>query len=109
MIRRPPRSTLFPYTTLFRSLLEYQLAVEGDHARSEFFEFPRQQDAPFSKLLPLDFFDAARGALDQVRQPNAELDHALVVLIFQRLRHHARIIEQRPEHIPAARVVVPEA
>src|SRR6266702_4905260 len=24
MIRRPPRSTLFPYTTLFRSLLESQ-------------------------------------------------------------------------------------
>src|SRR2546427_8552861 len=23
MIRRPPRSTLFPYTTLFRSLLEH--------------------------------------------------------------------------------------
>src|SRR3712207_8508994 len=29
MIRRPPRSTLFPYTTLFRSvLLEDRLAVE---------------------------------------------------------------------------------
>src|SRR2546430_4325227 len=27
MIRRPPRSTLFPYTTLFRSLLE----LEQDH------------------------------------------------------------------------------
>src|SRR2546422_6046315 len=25
MIRRPPRSTLFPYTTLFRSLLEVRL------------------------------------------------------------------------------------
>src|SRR5437763_13060724 len=25
MIRRPPRSTLFPYTTLFRSLLEAEL------------------------------------------------------------------------------------
>src|SRR5256886_9204251 len=24
MIRRPPRSTLFPYTTLFRSILEIQ-------------------------------------------------------------------------------------
>src|SRR2546422_8294395 len=24
MIRRPPRSTLFPYTTLFRSRLEYR-------------------------------------------------------------------------------------
>src|SRR3712207_7488293 len=28
MIRRPPRSTLFPYTTLFRSVL--QGAAEGD-------------------------------------------------------------------------------
>src|SRR5256885_12296670 len=27
MIRRPPRSTLFPYTTLFRSLLEYRGAL----------------------------------------------------------------------------------
>src|SRR5258705_848956 len=26
MIRRPPRSTLFPYTTLFRSAVERQLA-----------------------------------------------------------------------------------
>src|SRR2546427_450499 len=25
MIRRPPRSTLFPYTTLFRSLLQHRL------------------------------------------------------------------------------------
>src|SRR2546425_11687461 len=31
MIRRPPRSTLFPYTTLFRSLLVLRDAhVEGD-------------------------------------------------------------------------------
>src|SRR3712207_8695488 len=34
MIRRPPRSTLFPYTTLFRSKGAIDLAVEwaqGDH------------------------------------------------------------------------------
>src|SRR2546422_1533358 len=33
MIRRPPRSTLFPYTTLFRSLkrrIEDRTAVAGD-------------------------------------------------------------------------------
>src|SRR5256885_7192908 len=29
MIRRPPRSTLFPYTTLFRSLLGHQHANSG--------------------------------------------------------------------------------
>src|SRR5258707_14956307 len=31
MIRRPPRSTLFPYTTLFRS--DAACAVRRDHAR----------------------------------------------------------------------------
>src|SRR2546429_3563393 len=33
MIRRPPRSTLFPYTTLFRSLL-LQFGVDGKRNRS---------------------------------------------------------------------------
>src|SRR2546430_7073840 len=32
MIRRPPRSTLFPYTTLFRSLRAYEAGIENvDH------------------------------------------------------------------------------
>ena len=42
MIRRPPRSTLFPYTTLFRSILESrfplffkELGVEGDGLAAE--------------------------------------------------------------------------
>src|SRR2546422_2926233 len=30
MIRRPPRSTLFPYTTLFRSLIPQQRCVHED-------------------------------------------------------------------------------
>src|SRR2546426_6461239 len=28
MIRRPPRSTLFPYTTLFRSVLDHEALLE---------------------------------------------------------------------------------
>src|SRR2546422_3151324 len=39
MIRRPPRSTLFPYTTLFRSLLPNRLitviALAGPRDRAE--------------------------------------------------------------------------
>src|SRR5260221_6690660 len=31
MIRRPPRSTLFPYTTLFRSALELLIALDVQH------------------------------------------------------------------------------
>src|SRR2546427_8153464 len=38
MIRRPPRSTLFPYTTLFRSLVEHE-DVRGPR------EQPREQQA----------------------------------------------------------------
>src|SRR5438034_8357914 len=38
MLRRPPRSTLFPYTTLFRSQIRVQhrlAAAEGDDRRAE--------------------------------------------------------------------------
>src|SRR3712207_7356774 len=50
MIRRPPRSTLFPYTTLFRSLV---LAQRGD---------------------PLGRQDARRGAADDVAPVDANHD-----------------------------------
>src|SRR2546428_6705152 len=52
MIRRPPRSTLFPYTTLFRSdhLLAAHLALDGGlkvvlthHARTEDGHVVREQ------------------------------------------------------------------
>src|SRR2546426_3260519 len=33
MIRRPPRSTLFPYTTLFRSLTTTRLMLDSPAAR----------------------------------------------------------------------------
>src|SRR2546430_3272090 len=32
MIRRPPRSTLFPYTTLFRSLVDGERPCQGQDA-----------------------------------------------------------------------------
>src|SRR3712207_8507186 len=36
MIRRPPRSTLFPYTTLFRSVLDHHgLAERRRHGRAQ--------------------------------------------------------------------------
>src|SRR2546430_5683669 len=62
MIRRPPRSTLFPYTTLFRSGLDHSAEmleqaraaypalalVQGD-ARD--FAFPEPFDAVFSNAM----------------------------------------------------------
>src|SRR3989442_4483477 len=40
MIRRPPRSTLFPYTTLFRSIL--LLGIHSRVQKSKFSEFCSQ-------------------------------------------------------------------
>src|SRR3712207_8047722 len=45
MRRRPPRSTLFPYTTLFRSELLARLLVDVRRAENgEFFDARRQRD-----------------------------------------------------------------
>src|SRR3712207_8322677 len=41
MIRRPPRSTLFPYTTLFRSHVEPQHLDVAEHGRQRRAQFVR--------------------------------------------------------------------
>src|SRR3712207_8997480 len=38
MIRRPPRSTLFPYTTLFRSFKVSQCAFTNSHRKNDFIQ-----------------------------------------------------------------------
>src|SRR5256885_16196942 len=47
MIRRPPRSTLFPYTTLFRSLTPQQIEAQGATKLSDILN-----DAPSVYLRP---------------------------------------------------------
>src|SRR5689334_24665920 len=46
MIRRPPRSTLFPYTTLFRSATRYELRDWEIENRFEIFKRHRSRYAP---------------------------------------------------------------
>src|SRR5258707_2947705 len=50
MIRRPPRSTLFPYTTLFRSIIENPHFAKGNFSSSKSFGTipPSQIDALLS-------------------------------------------------------------
>src|SRR5712664_1951922 len=78
MIRRPPRSTLFPYTTLFRSHFGRQTLVLGqmeppapDLSRPE-------KLRRFAKMAgePGDLFDIGRlGSLGEIADPHV-LDHA---------------------------------
>src|SRR5258708_32506915 len=75
MIRRPPRSTLFPYTTLFRSRFSLVLAEEGGVLN----DFEREANfGPFlivpgsgqAKLQPILREDAARCVVDSIGRPD---------------------------------------
>src|SRR5436190_10271181 len=59
MIRRPPRSTLFPYTTLFRSVLDGR-EHEQDLARPVGIE-----RRPRGKPAPVDDLDAHRARSEE--------------------------------------------
>src|SRR3712207_700905 len=51
MIRRPPRSTLFPYTTLFRSL-QFLLLTAAIVVLGSAIDWPASLDEPASVVLP---------------------------------------------------------
>src|SRR2546422_6408477 len=75
MIRRPPRSTLFPYTTLFRSMSRYHIYAPHRKEQKSY----RYQDAVRMVL------DAYRGFSPQL----AELAQRVV---------HERHIDRSEEH-----------
>ena len=79
MIRRPPRSTLFPYTTLFRSpgetdehfahLVEFVQRHEFDHVGV--FTYSAEEGTPGATMpnqIPQTVMDARRDRLMQVQQ-----------------------------------------
>src|SRR3712207_8197401 len=49
MIRRPPRSTLFPYTTLFRSTLKEGEMVE--FVKNRVADYDEQKQAALAKII----------------------------------------------------------
>src|SRR2546423_9812821 len=55
MIRRPPRSTLFPYTTLFRSDLDAPVAPHERHRRPPADERPPRSEEHTSELQSLAY------------------------------------------------------
>src|SRR5256885_12362386 len=57
MIRRPPRSTLFPYTTLFRSRSATFGRKEGQAARR--FLDPQPYEFPYEPVLPVTAYALA--------------------------------------------------
>src|SRR2546426_5648947 len=67
MIRRPPRSTLFPYTTLFRSLFGHSIRFENALPMQGFLQTLLCSVAGLLFLKAVAGFAAAWGLLE--RQP----------------------------------------
>src|SRR5256885_13123776 len=67
MIRRPPRSTLFPYTTLFRSLVSQQRrrgdVADGENVRHVGAHLPVDRDEAAFRDLHARQFHAQRVAV----------------------------------------------
>src|SRR3712207_8115497 len=66
MIRRPPRSTLFPYTTLFRSVVE----LIGDVVKETNERFARVEQIRHFRLIPkeLDHEDGELTATQKIKR-----------------------------------------
>src|SRR3712207_7594505 len=81
MIRRPPRSTLFPYTTLFRSLGGVQM---GYHTVLVLSGGTREADLGRYAYVP-----------DKVVGSIAEIDHERLVDEFERSEEHTSELQSR--------------
>src|SRR5256885_15143117 len=71
MIRRPPRSTLFPYTTLFRSLAEID-RLPGRHLYfldDHLFGAPRFASALFDGMRGMNRLWQAAGTINSILAP----------------------------------------
>src|SRR2546430_15305685 len=84
MIRRPPRSTLFPYTTLFRSLFEDPLFMAWIPAEDDLRRFALRVDEIATSQL---YIDAAQR---QQALERAAADAAVAYFTPQRRALYAR-------------------
>src|SRR2546425_11944411 len=91
MIRRPPRSTLFPYTTLFRSARRLVRAARkhGTHRVPPGDPLPRGGDVAYALVLEpsvrVPYYDGALGVNDRL----TDRADCLRVARRQRCRQHA--------------------
>src|SRR3712207_6956863 len=102
MIRRPPRSTLFPYTTLFRSLVRPQELPGGDAAEQD------QEIGIDERDLPRDEGAADLRFLDRkstrLNSSHANISYAVFCLkkkkthISQLSYYSHRTVRHRLEH-----------
>src|SRR3712207_7149580 len=94
MIRRPPRSTLFPYTTLFRSLDTADRVGAGDLGQGVTVVADAELDVGPVVVDGVDL-DAAQGAVAHDRQLDVVDPVGPVVVAVRRSEEHTSELQSR--------------
>src|SRR3712207_8719475 len=93
MIRRPPRSTLFPYTTLFRSINDWHTCPNSGriNASNPCSEYMHVDDSACNLAsLNLMKFRRADGSFD-----TAQFEAAVDVILLARSEEHTSELQSR--------------
>src|SRR3989475_6854937 len=96
MIRRPPRSTLFPYTTLFRSLFERLVDLAHGHVLRDHAELEHgvaEQAAAQAHLQALeighrlDFLAEPDRKSTRLNSSHSQISYAVFCLKKKKIKH----------------------
>src|SRR2546430_7445263 len=94
MIRRPPRSTLFPYTTLFRSLLQRVAHLEPKTQNSSARPLCRSRRRPFTRSHPLGSFTRQDRKSTRLNSSHSQISYA--VFCLKKKKHDITILVSAP-------------
>src|SRR5258708_9918010 len=97
MIRRPPRSTLFPYTTLFRSVLQLRVEANvgrleidgssiGEPFRQNLSELVRAAQQ-YSRVVAIATFSTQLRSEEHTSELQSP-DHLVCRLLLEKKKHH---------------------
>src|SRR5258708_11131407 len=97
MIRRPPRSTLFPYTTLFRSDLAdaHELAKKIVGEKTLFSQLP---GAPYEATICV----RSEEHTSELQSP----DHLVCRLLLEKKKHHNECKREHPHTLSIAQLIL---
>src|SRR3712207_7273810 len=102
MIRRPPRSTLFPYTTLFRSHLPQPLvALHRDAAPAVTIAEARGERLALLLIIGVVLFLSFRHPIDRkstrLNSSHANISYAVFCLKKKKNKSRCRTDQSRPD------------
>src|SRR2546430_6114110 len=101
MIRRPPRSTLFPYTTLFRSLCEEPRGRFSETIQCPYHAWTYTIDG---QLIGAPHMNEVQGRSEEHTSELQSQSNLVCRLLLEKKKHHLgvhgrgeHVLEQQPE------------